>query len=544
MESGLFDFSHSKRVRPFNEDVVKGIACKDVPLAQAHVDSRIRCGEAQYPEGFEFFRSERCSPLETYNVITRPRSGNNRIFDIAHSSVYLVKYRFKNHGRELAPVYLYLPYVEQAGMLYISGKPFAVSPVMGDIAFEIEENSVFIRLPRAPISFNRESYTVVVDGLRVKEQVVYSQLHNKKARGRSDLIRLGHVFTSLPHYLFARYGLYEAFEKYAGTRPVVMYRKDYNPEQYPEAHWIMVSSMRKAPRGVNPRRPYESIATDLIMLIDRGAWSEMASAFATGFFYVVDHFPDFVEDVADLEDTWKWRVFLAFILWGESNNYGKLVTEIEKHLKSLDGYVDQETVKTLQEVDIDCVVLYDLMAHVMKEMQSMLDSKRGREACLYNKRLEVLRYLLRNINNNIFEFLFKITSDSKKTFTDKEYEDILRKYFNPWLIHGISSAAEHPEVSSVSNPSDNMFFKITSAIVQQTDTHGRGKSQDAKPIGPSMYLDTSFAAVTGFGVLPKSMPIGNNRWNPHVQLGPKHTTVEPAEFKHILDPVQALIRRT
>lgn len=544
MDSALFEYSHRKRAPVFNEDVVKGIACKDVPHAKAYIDSRIRCGESQYPDGFEFIGSERCSPLETYNVITRARSGNNRIYDIAHTSVYLVKYRFKNQGKELAPMYMYLPYVEQAGMLYISGKPFAVAPVMGDIAFEIEENSVFIRIPRAPMSFNRESYTVVIDGLRVKEQVVYSQLHNKKARNRSDLIRLGYVFSSLPHYLFCKYGLYEAFEKYTGTRPVIMRQQDYNPADYPEEHWVMVNSMRKAPRGVNPRRNYEAIATDLIMLIDRGSWSELASAFAAGFFYVIDHFPEYVQDPKDLDDTWWWRVFLAFILWGESNNYGKLVSEIDTHLKSLDGYVDQETIKTLSEVNIECNDLYDLMAHIMKEMQNMLDSKRGQEACLYNKRLEVLRYLLRNINNNVFEFLFKITGNSKKTLTNKEYEDILRKYFNPWLIHGISSAAEHPEVSSVSNPSDNMFFKITSVIVQQTDTHGRGKSQDAKPIGPTMYLDSSFAAVTGFGVLPKSTPIGNNRFNPCIRLGARHTTEEVPEFKPISDHVQALIRRT
>lgn len=543
MDSALFAHMHRKRAPVFNEDVIKGIACKDVPHAKAYIDSRIRCGESQYPEGFEFIGSERCSPLETYNVITRARSGNNRIFDIAHTSVYLVKYRFSNFGKELNPVYMYLPYVGQAGMLHISGKPFAIAPVMGDIAFEIEENSVFIRIPRAPMSFNRESYTVVVDGLRVKEQVVWALLHNKKARNRSELIRLGHVFTSMPHYLFCKYGLFGAFEKYAGTRPIVMRRGEYDPKTHPEEHWVVVSSMRRPPRGVNPRRNYEAIATDFIMLIDRGAWSDLARSMATGFFYVIDHFPEFVTDPADLEDPWWWCVWMAFILWGESSNYGKLVTEIEVHLESLDGYVDQETIRTLQEVNVDCADMYDLMTYLMKEMQNMLDSRVGKEACLYNKRLEVLRYLLRNINNNVFEFLFKITGNAKKTLTDKEYEDLLRKFFNPWLIHGISSAAEHPEVSSVSNPSDNMFFKITSVIVQQTDTHGRGKSQDAKPIGPTMYLDSSFSSVTGFGVLPKSTPIGNNRFNPCIRLGPKHTTEEVPEFKPILDRVQDLIRR-
>jgi len=546
MDASLFEFSHRKRAPVFNTDVTKGIACKDVPYAQKYIDNIIRCGESQYPDGFEYIGSERCTPLEEYNVITRARAGNNRVHDIARSDVSLVRYRFKNQGKELAPMYMYLPFVRQAGMLYISGKQFAVAPVMGDIAFEIEENSVFIRIPRAPISFNRENYTVVVDGVRVKDHVIYSPLHNKggkKSRNRSDLIRLGHVHSSLPHYLFCKYGFIGAFEKYTGTRPIIMTEPDYDPEKYPEAHWVKVTSLRKAPTGINQRRQYEAIASDLVLLIDRGAWTDLTKSFATGFFYVIDHFPEFATDPKELVEPWWWCVFMAFILWGEGNNYGRLVDDVETHLKSLDGYVDQETVKTLQEVQVYCNDLYDLMAHIMREMQTMLDDNRGKEACLYNKRLEVLRYLLRNINNNMFEFLFKITGNTKKVLSNKEYEDILRKYFNPWLIHGISSAAEHPEVSSVSNPSDNMFFKITSVIVQQNDTHGRGKSQDAKPIGPTMYLDSSFAAIAGFGVLPKSTPIGNNRFNPCVRLGERHTTQEPLEHKDLLDGVQRLIQR-
>ena len=547
MDDKLFEFSHRKRAPVFNLDVVKGIACKDVPSARKYVDNIIRCGESQYPDEFVFIRSERCNPLEEYNVITRARAGNNRIYDIARSDVYLVKYLFSYKGKELAPMYMYLPFVRQAGMLYISGKQFAIAPVMGDIAFEIEENSIFIRIPRAPISFNREAHTVVIDGIRVKPFVVYSLLHNKggkKSRNRSDLIRLGHVHSSLPHYLFCKHGMYGAFEKNCGTRPIVLKEEDYSEEQYPSEHWVKISSLRKAPDGINPRRQYEHIATKLIMLVDRGAWTDLTKSFATGFFYVIDHFPEFVTEPAELDDTWWWKVWMAFILWGEGNNYGRLVDDVETHLNSLDGYVDQETVKTLAQVNVHCKDLYDLMAYIMREMNTMLENNRGKEACLYNKRLEVLRYLLRNINNNMFEFLFKITGNSKKVLQPKEYEDILRKYFNPWLIHGISSAAEHPEVSSVSNPSDNMFFKVTSVIVQQTDTHGRGKSQDAKPIGPTMYLDSSFAEVTGFGVLPKSMPIGNNRFNPCVKLDPEtRTTVASPEHEPVLGGVQRLIQR-
>lgn len=554
MNHKLFEFSHRRHSPVFNQDIVNGIPVKDLPKAKEYIDNIIRCGESQYPAGFEYVESVRCSPLEEYNVITRPRAGNTRTYDIAQSSVYLVKYLFRNEGRDLAPMYMYLPYVRQAGMLDISGKQFVISPVMGDIAFEVEENGIFIRIPRAPISFNREEYTVRIDDVLAKGYVVHSMLHNKagkKSKNKSDLIKIGSVYSSLPHYLFCKYGLAGAFEKYTGTRPILMREKDYSEEHYPADHWVKVASMRKPPSGVTPRRANEMTPTDLVMLIDRGAWTDLTKSFAMGFFYVIDHFPDRVQEDADgsgtfedlLHDSYFWKLWMAFILWGENNNYGRLVDDVEIHLGSLDGYVDQETIKTLESVQVSCRDLYDLMAYVMREMQNMLDENRGREACLYNKRLEVLRYVLRNINNSMFEFLFKISGNNKKPLTDKEYEETLRKHFNPWLIHGISSAAAHPEVSSVSNPSDNMFFKITSTFIQQNDTHGRGKGQDAKPIGPTMYLDASYSVVSGFGVLRKSAPYGNNTFNPCAPLTDDHRTMENPKFADLLSGVQRLIQR-
>lgn len=190
-----------------------------------------------------------------------------------------------------------------------------------------------------------------------------------------------------------------------------------------------------------------------------------------------------------------------------------------------------------------CNDLYDLFVHIMLNMADMMEQNATQVASLYGKRLEVLRYLLRNINNSMFEFLFKITSNTKKVLGKKEYEDILRTYFKPRLIHGITTGAEHPEVSSVSNPSDNLYFKITSVIVQQSDMHGRGKSQETKPVGPTMFLDASYAEVTGFCSLPKSNPIGNSRLNPCVKLGPHHTVMRKEKFKPLLDGVQRLIQR-
>lgn len=546
MDTDLFAYMHRKRSPKFNEDVVKGLACLDIKDAQAYVDNIINCGVSQYPEGFEFVRSERCNPLEEYNVVTKSRNGPNRVFDLARSDVYLVKYLFRNHGKDLPPCYMYLPFVRQAGMLYITGKQFAVSPVMGDIAFSTSENDVFIRMPRAPVTFNRSTSWLVIDGVRVSKYVIWSSLHNKggkRSKNRSSLIYLGRVQSTLAHYLFCKYGFYETFDKYTNAQPVVMRESEYDKELYPESEYIVCSSAKNKPEGLRGRREYAQIATDLIVVVKRQHFTPLVESLIVGFFYVIDHFPDHVNEPADVGDSDMWKVFMGYIQFGDEPSHGKLVEDVNTHLKSLDGYVDHEVKKTLMEVEVFCENLYDLFVHMMLNMPSMLEQNATQVASLYGKRLEVLRYLLRNINNAMFEFLFKITSNTKKVFTNKDYEDILRTYFKPRLIHGITTGSEHPEVSSVSNPSDNLFFKITSVIVQQSDMHGRGKSQETKPVGPTMFLDASYAEVTGFCSLPKSNPIGNSRLNPCVSLGPHHTVLRKEKFKPLLDGVQRLIQR-
>lgn len=547
MDSDLFAFSHRTRSPKFNENVVKGLATIDVKDAKEYVDNIINCGVSQYPEGFEYLGSERCSPLEEYNVITKSRNGPNRIFDLARSDVYLVKYKFRNHGKDLAPVYMYLPFVRQAGMLYVTGKQFAVSPVMGDVAFSISENDVFIRMPRAPVTFNRSNSYMVIDGVRTSEYVVWAPLHNKggkKSKNRSNAIYLGRVQSTLAHYLFCKYGFYETFEKYTRAQPIIVREADFDPAMYPEADYVVCTSAKNKPVGLRGRRMYHEIATDLMVIVKRETFSPLVKSLIAGFYYVIDHFPDHIEDPTWIADPDQWKLFMGYIQWGDEPSRGRLVDDVNTHLKSLDGYVDHEVKKTLMEVEVYCDDLYDLMVHILLNMRDMLEQNATRVASLYGKRLEVLRYLLRNVNNAMFEFLFKITSNSKKVLANKDYEDILRSYFKPKLIHGITTGSEHPEVSSVSNPSDNLFFKITSVIVQQSDMHGRGKSQETKPIGPTMFLDSSYAEVTGFCVLPKSNPIGNSRLNPCVELGPHHTVKRKEKFRDLLDGVQRLIQRT
>lgn len=545
MDTRLFDMI-DKDVPQFNRQLVRGLACEHLKRAKQHIDRIIRCAEEQYPEGLEFVESTRCTPMEEYNEITKARGNANRVYDLAKSDVYLVKYQFKYKGENLRPRYLYLPHVRQGGIINIMGKQFAISPVLADKVFSIGVDDIFIPMPRGKVTFNcRELHHFVADDTRVGRYVVWSPLHNRGAKkgrsSRSSTIQVGGVYSTLMHYLLCKYGLDETFQRYGKAKVQVMWEHEADETRFPRDEWVVCKSAKIKPKGLRVR-DYPQIASKLALVVRRSEYTPAVVSMVAGLFYVVDHFPEELEpEYVSL--TWTWRVLMGYILFGDESSQGKLVEDVDSHLKSLDGYVDFEVRQNLKDEGIDCQNIYDLFGYIIDKMPEMLNSGASKVSSMYDKQLMVNRYVLSDINNAIFEFLFKIVSNNKKQMSKEEIDDILGSYFNPKLILRISSGKGHGEVSSVSNPSDNLFFKITSVLVQQSDTAGKGKGRETKPIDQSMYLDASYAECGGICVLPKSSPIGKDRANPFLKMDADCTVVRDPQFITLLNSLQSKIAR-
>lgn len=544
----------------FNQNVINGIAYQDIRSAKQYIDKIIRCAEQQYPAGLLYVGSSRCDPYEEYRVVTyNPKSNNksnNRIFDLAHSDVYLTKYEFTYNGEKLDPQYLYLPYVRKGGLIYISGKQFSISPVLADRLFSVGMNDIFIPMPRGKVTFNYQPYSYMADGRRSSKNVAWSPLHNRGAKknkqARSSMIHLGRVHSTLMHYLLCKFGFNQTFKKYGKADVLVMNDDDATLEKFPAEDWVICRSTKSKPAAVRIRADaYHHIASEVALVIPRHQYSTTVEYMVAGFYYVVDHFPDsmskdFVEDVSDadvVEMSWQWKVLMGYILFGDEPGQGKLVEDVNAHLKSLDGYVDLDVTENLKSEGISCQHIYDLFAYIIENMPTMLQDSASSVGSMYGKQLMVLRYVLKDINNSIFEFLFKLTSNNKKILTKQEINSLLSNHFRVRQILKLNSGKGHGEVSSVSNPNDNMFFKITSNLVQQSDTAGKGKGRETKPIDETMYLNASFAEAGGYIVLPKSSPIGNTRLNPTVLLGPFNLIERNPKYVELIDQVQTKIRR-
>lgn len=544
----LFNLMHEDTPR-FNKTIIEGIAFQDIKYAMKYIDKIIQCAAQQYPVGLVYVGSTPCDEYEEYRVVTyntkSNNKSNNRIFDLAHSDVYLVRYQFTYNGSPLEPQYLYLPYVRKGGLIYISGKQFSISPVLADRLFSVGINDIFIPMPRGKVTFNYETYSFIAEGRRVSKNVAWSPLHNRGAKknkqARSSTIHLGRVQSTLVHYLLCKFGFEETFKHYGNADVKVVSEDDATIENYPEDQWVICKSAKMKPKAVR-LRDYAPIASKVALVIPRVDYSPTVESMVAGFYYVVDHFPDAME-AEYVHASWQWKVLMGYILFGDEPSQGKLVEDVEAHLKSLDGYVDLDVTENLKSEGIECRHIYDLFGYIIENMMPMLHESSNKVGSMYGKQLMVLRYVLKDINNAIFEFLFKLTSNNKKVMTHAEINKLLGNHFRFRTILKLNSGKGHGEISSVSSPNDNMFFKITSNLIQQSDTAGKGKGRETKPIDATMYLDASFAEAGGYGVLPKSSPIGNTRINPCATLGMYHRIEQNPRFAELIEDVQVKIKR-
>lgn len=533
----------------FNQEILDGLACKELEFAKEEVDRLIRCAEASFPDGFEYEGSYICSPQKAYRVMTGGMSRSERIsaIDLSSSSVYLVEYRFWFDGVELHPRYFFLPSVRTGGLITIAGKEFSISPVLADPGFSVGEDYVFIRMSRAPVTFKRESSSVMVDGKKVSRPIPYSKLHWKGGssdkKRESDSIYLGKAVTTLPHYLFCRYGVQETFRKFADTEVIITTEPDLQNAPLDPEKYVLIRTAGEKPTAFKRRVDYKRIATDVVLAIPRDKMNKLTFTLANGFFYVLDHYPA-QRDPYELEKAWHWKVWLAYFLWGDQLGHDKLVENVDTHLNSLDDYVDLLVKKTLlDEENLIIENIYELFIHIILNMDDLISSKGHDLASMYGKRLVVAPYVLRDIYEQVFHCLFEIVNNRKRVYTAADYNQTLGKYFTPTKIFDLRKTSKKPFVSSVSTPSDNLFYKITSRLVQQSQTSARKKSNNINVYDPMNWLHSSTLEAGNALVLLKSSPLARNTINPTVQLDGRNTIVQKEHMKDVVDYVDSVIRR-
>ena len=529
-------FNHLLADTPkFNPVVAEGVAMKDVPMAARYIDRIFRCAQTGFPDNLVYIDSERCTPEEEYRQIVKPRN-NKRYYEITKSDLFLMKYRFEFDGQPIDR-YLFLPYLNDGALLTLRGSTFAVSSVLADRAISVGTNSVFIPLTIARVTFERLTHNFIANGKPETVYVIWSSLHNNRA-GKPSVRGL----STLVHYLLCKVGLTRTFSEYANADVAVGY-EEINERTYPTDKWVIAHSTAIKPRWLKVRN---YVPTKLRMAIPKQQYNATVASMVGAFFYIADYFPDRVE-AEYVDNTRLWKTLLGHLIFpfgdteGRQISEGKYVEDIDFHLQSLDRYVDEIVKEDLREDGIYCDDFYELSMYVIERFSTLINHNVESASSMYGKRLTVLRYLLFDVVSNINTFMFRV-GGNKKTVTLKDVESAMNALLRPTLIMQVNH--RHGEANIISSAGDNKVFKITSTLVSQADTSGRGDSKSKMSVtDPARWLHASIAEVGSYCNLPKSSPDGRGRINPYVKLS-SDGLIERNEKHHaLIDDVQKRIER-
>lgn len=531
-----FDLAIHDKMPKFDQRILDGLVYAQLQNAKAVIDDRIYMAAENFPPEVEFVGSYVCSPQEAYRVMSNLPSRINRhqMVDIASNDVYMVKYIFKAFGEELRPRYMFLPNFRKGNRIRITGKEFTAMTVLVNPGFSVTSDYVFIRTTRAPVTFNRIIHTVIKDGETYHKYLAWSSLHFRGGRNdpsrESDSIRVGQVSTLISHYLFCKFGLDEAFNKYAGTNIIFKDAKEVTKED--RNKYAIYESRKIAPRAVRDKIDYTNRATKLAVLLPKDKVNELTEDMVISIFYVLDHFPE-MDDIKELHGDWQWKVLLGYILWGDTLGSGKLVENIESHLKSLDDYIDLETRENLYyEEDLDIKDIYQLFAHIVEHIDELIEGRSDSVSNTIGKRLVATQYILKDLTERIFYCLFELNSNRGRKFDTGDYNQIFGRYFGVSTIMGLRNTSKKPFMASVTTPGDNMYYRGTSRLQMQERTGERtpGASRKVAVDDPANHMDDSWVDQGNIGMLPSAYPLAKSTINPTAKLDDRNRIVAREEL--------------
>ncbi len=523
-----------------NRDLAEGLACKHMTQVEQYVDSIFSSSAGGFPTGMVYNGYRRCTPQEEYYELTK-KKGSRCMFDVARSDVYLVEFMFSYEGEPLPSKYLLMPFVGDAGSIYLGGSKFTISPILSDRVISVHLTNVFVRLLKARLTFKRVPQHYMVNSVRESVQVAYGYIYNENSDSGSTS-KTVKTYCTLTHYLFCKYGFHDTFSMFTNCNPVVGTTDTINETTHPQNEWVICNSScymsTNKPKGFS-KMYYEPSKICLAIRIEE--FTTIVKNLVGGFFYCVDQFPTFIlpEYINHKE---LWMYLLGQIIWSPDVNRGKLISDVSDHIASLDEYVDNIVINKLADIGFNCTDIYQIFFLIIDKFDEWLLSSGDRVNTMYNKELSILYYVCYEISSSIVKLCFKLKAAQKKDINKNKIIGIMNKGLKPGLIYKITK--DHGEVSTVYTSGDNKALKATLILVSQSGSKRNKTKKDRLSLAdPGKRLNASIAEVGSYCGLSKAEPTGRNKLNLCVKINSTGLILRNPKYTELIDNVQNLIRR-
>lgn len=541
MEQRLIDF-FDKTTPDLNPLISHGLATADVKDAALYIDRVIDSVFRNKPQGLTYLHYERATPEEEYFEFSKKKKSRGkqkttkRVYDLAKSNKYMVKYFFEHNGVKLDPFYLAIPYCTDAGMIMVRGTKYTITPVLTDSVFSVGIDNIFTRLLRAKVTFRKDIHYFKVDDKRELAQVLWSKIHNAKPPPVAN--RIATCNTPLLLYAFCKFGFSEAYKHFMGFVPVVGDRESITIASHPPEEWVICESGVIGKPKTSRLKDY--VPSTLRLAIRRTDFSLKVKNLIGSFFFILDHFPNQVV-ASSLEDVGNWQHVLGLMLFSIHESAGKIRASVRSHMASLDNYIDTIVESKLLDLGYHCNNIYTFFEIVLDNFNEWMKDASDKIVSMYGKELNVLYWLLLDVTNNICKLYFKLTA-SEKVLALSDIKKMMSTQINTGLFFKLTSG--HAEMSVSSTSSSCKVFKITSSLVSQSATartKGGKKPNQTSMDDPAKALHVSLAEFASHLYIQKVEGTGRSRLNTCVQVDDKRRMLRNPLFIDMLDRTQRMI---
>lgn len=518
-----------------NPDIMRGLATRYLDSVVDYIDTVARRNFHGTVPGMEYMGYDLCTPEETFKEITRIRS-NRRLYDCARSDIFMIKLkvglRVNGELRPFQDKYLSLPFCTDGGIIYLGGTMYHIKPVLTNKVISPGHKLLFVRMLGTRKNFYRIGYSIKVDGETKTTFVVHSAIYDAKGSSkRGTAPATTKAVSCMTHYLLLRYGFTEMCKKYLGHVPVVGTSKEINEENYPSTDWHIISTAHThvKPHGV-VEQAYES--TKLRFAVRKDKWDQKTIALISEVFYVIDHFPSQVR-VEDMDNRTNWMILLGYILVGGQYTIGRINSQMQEHLTSLDDFVDEFASDKLSEKGYEVRDFYDLAAMLSMYFPDLL-SENDRANNIYEKYYDVMYHVMRPVTYALTKTRYELQRAAKRNLP--EHGDVdnaaLFNSLNQVFIRKLSSGAifslntDDTVLETVSYCGGHWYPRITSKVSEQEKVSG-GKGGSRRGTSDADHLDVSMIEGGSILFLPKGNPTPVANLNPYVNIDIRTGSIIP-----------------
>lgn len=537
----------NERTPDFNRSITNGLAVEHMMgktserdkmnRTVAYIDRLFLINQELFPEGLEYLGARACTPIEQFEEVTKEYN-SRREANVARDDVYMVALHFTYKGEALMPKRILLPFCGDGGLTYLNGALYNISPVLADIGYSVLQGSIFIPFRRTKLTFNSEDYHFYANDTREITYVIWSRIHNemKKLTNR-DVIQRAMINSSLPHYFFANDGVTETFKKWADVEVMVGYTHDFPYSEYSKDKYVRYESI--VLKGKHP-------AGEICLVVAKRDDTDFVRLLVGGFFYVLDTFPGSFGDPSYANSPQLWQTLLGRVIYGDHRYQGRIDQDMVVHLDSVSRYVDEMTRDDLKERGVKADDMWELMYRVMTDLIHHFYQRTNEEASMYGKRLMVLRYVLEELNYAISKFVYNFqTQETKRKGKEWTVDELNRQINTSFKLRTAlrKLTSEHGEISTVSYPGDNKFFRITSMLIPQDKAHKKKGQQKGMIADTSRLIHPSLAEIGQFNNQPKTNPSGHGRISQHAKTEIDGMVIQSEKLRPLLNDVGRRLRR-